>query len=144
MYYVIVCECTYEGYKEKLIKERDRNGGNAMSKTLGTIQVDNDVIARIAGSVVINTCGIVGMAMKNLKSGLWETLKKENLTKGVRVTTTADNKVMLTFNVIVAYGTNISTVTNNLISSVKYQVEKYTGMEVSRIKVVVEGVHVND
>lgn len=115
-----------------------------MSKTLGTIQVDNDVIARIAGSVVINTCGIVGMAMKNLKSGLWETLKKENLTKGVRVTTTADNKVMLTFNVIVAYGTNISTVTNNLISSVKYQVEKYTGMEVSRIKVVVEGVHVND
>ncbi len=115
-----------------------------MSQTLGTVQVDNDVIARVAGSVVITTSGIVGMAMKNLKSGLWETLKKENLTKGVRVTTTADNKIMLTFNVIVAYGTNISSVTSNLIDNVKYQVEKFTGMEVAKIRVVVEGVHVND
>lgn len=115
-----------------------------MKETLGTVQVDKDVIARVAGSVVITTSGIVGMAMKNIKSGIWEILKKENLTKGVRVTTTPDQKIMLTFNVIVAYGTNIATVTSNLIDNVKYQVERFTGMEVAKINVVVEGVHVND
>lgn len=115
-----------------------------MKEALGTIQVDNDVIAKVAGSVAVATSGIVGMAMLNLKSGIWEILKKENLAKGVRVSKTYENKIILTFNVIVAYGTNIATVADNLIENVQYQVEKFTGMEVAKINIIVESVRVRD
>ena len=115
-----------------------------MKEALGTIQVDNDVIAKVAGSVAIATSGIVGMAMLNIKSGIWEILKRENLTKGVRISRTYEDKIILTFNVIVAYGTNIATVADNLIENVQYQVEKFTGMEIEKINIIVESVRVRD
>lgn len=115
-----------------------------MREGLGIVQVDNDVIAKVAGSVVVATSGIVGMTMRNIKSGIWEIVKKENLTKGVRVAKTIENKIVLTFNVIVAYGTNIATVAENLIKNVKYQVERFTGMQIAKINIIVESVQVSD
>ena len=54
------------------------------------------------------------------------------------------NKLVIDFHVIVSYGVNITAVTDNLISSVKYRVEDFTGLEVERINVYVEGVRVID
>ena len=48
------------------------------------------------------------------------------------------------FHVIIAYGVNISTIAENIISSVKYKVEAYTGMTVKKINIYVEGVRVID
>ena len=45
---------------------------------------------------------------------------------------------------IVVYGVNISSVADNLISTVKYQVEEFTGMEIEKINIYVEGVRVID
>ena len=45
---------------------------------------------------------------------------------------------------IVAYGVSILAVTENLISSVKYKIEEYTGLEVEKINIYVEGVRVID
>ena len=45
---------------------------------------------------------------------------------------------------IVSYGVSISTVADNLISSVKYKVEEFTGMDVEKINIYVEGVRVID
>ena len=41
---------------------------------------------------------------------------------------------------IVAYGVSISAVADNLLSNVKYKVEEFTGMEIEKINVYVEGV----
>jgi len=46
--------------------------------------------------------------------------------------------------VIVSYGVSISAVSDNLIESVKYRVEEFTGMEVEKITIFVEGVRVID
>ena len=48
------------------------------------------------------------------------------------------------FHIIVSYGVNIKTVVNNLVNTVKYQIEDYTNMKVKNIKVFVEGVRVID
>ena len=40
------------------------------------------------------------------------------------------------------YGTNISTVANNIIDKVKYTLEKMTAIKVSRIDVNVQGIRV--
>ena len=46
--------------------------------------------------------------------------------------------------VIVSYGVSISAVADNLIDNVKYKVEEFTGLEIEKINIYVEGVRVID
>ena len=55
-----------------------------------------------------------------------------------------NNRITLDFHVIVSYGVSISTVSDNLISTVKYKVEEFTGMKIDKINIFVEGVRVID
>ena len=55
-----------------------------------------------------------------------------------------DNHISIDFHIIVAYGVSISAVTDNLISDVKYRVEEFSGMQVDKINVYIEGVRVID
>ena len=114
-----------------------------MNTKYGVILVDTDVIARYAGSVVVECFGIVGMAAVNVREGIVMLLKKDKLTRGIEVEVSEDG-VTLNFHVIVAYGVCISTVADNLISNVKYRVEKFTGMKIDKINILVEGVRVID
>lgn len=115
-----------------------------MNTHLGRIMIDNEVIAQYAGTVAVECFGIVGMASVNVKEGLVRLLKKESITYGISVIANPNNKLALSFHVIVAYGVSIHTVTDNLISNVKYKVEKFTGMEIEKINIFVEGVRVID
>ena len=114
-----------------------------MNGTLGSIVIDNNVIATYAGSVAVECFGIVGMASVNMKDGLVKLLKRENLERGISVRI-AENRISLDFHVIVSYGVSISAVCNNLLENVKYKLESFTGMEVEDITVYVEGVRVID
>lgn len=110
---------------------------------LGKIVIDTDVIATYAGSVAVECFGIVGMAAVSMKDGLVKLLKKDSLKHGINVAI-SDNKIELDFHVLVAYGVSISAVSDNLISNVKYKVEAFTGMEIEKINILVEGVRVID
>jgi len=114
-----------------------------IDNSLGSIVIDSNVIATYAGSVAVECFGIVGMASVNMKDGLVKLLSKENLRHGISVRVN-DNRISLDFHVIVSYGISISTVCSNLLDSVKYKVEAFTGMEVEKINVYVEGVRVID
>ena len=114
-----------------------------INSDLGDIVIDNDVIAKFAGSVAVECFGIVGMASISMKDGIVKLLKKEHLANGINVTV-ADNKISIDFHVIVSYGISIPAVTDNLIETVKYKVEEFTGAEVDKINVFVEGVRVID
>ena len=70
-------------------------------------------------------------------------LKSDSITKGIAVTIN-HNKLTLDFHVIVAYGVSILAVADNLISNVKYKVEEFTGIEIEKINIFVEGVRVID
>ena len=116
----------------------------SMSTDLGIITVNPEVIAKYAGSVAVEWFGIVGMAAVNMKDGLVRLLKKDSLTHGIQVTISDNNEITLNFHVIVAYGVNILSVSDNLMSNVKYKVEEFTGMAVEKINIFVEGVRVID
>ena len=103
-----------------------------------------EVIAKYAGTVAVECFGIVGMAAVNMKDGLVHLLKKESLTRGIHVNISDDNHISIDFHIIVAYGVSISAVTDNLISDVKYRVEEFSGMQVDKINVYIEGVRVID
>ena len=115
-----------------------------MSTDLGIITIDPEVIAKYAGTVAVECFGIVGVAAVNMKDGLVHLLKKESLTRGIKVRISEDNHVSLSFHIIVAYGVSISAVTDNLISNVKYRVEEFSGMPVDKINIYIEGVRVID
>lgn len=117
--------------------------GSTMNTHMGSIMIDNEVIAQYAGSVAVECFGIVGMAAVNVKDGLVHLLKKDSLTRGINVTVNK-NKLILDFHVIVAYGVSIIAVSDNLINNVKYKVEEFTGMKIEKINIFVEGVRVID
>ena len=114
-----------------------------INNKLGEIQINPEVIAKYAGITAVECFGIVGMAAVSMKDGLVKLLKKESLTLGINVDI-EDNHIILDFHVIVAYGVSISAVADNLIENVKYKVEEFTGMEVDKINIFVEGVRVID
>ena len=110
---------------------------------LGQIVIDTDVIATYAGSVAVECFGIIGMAAISMKDGLVKLLNRDSLGHGISVHVN-EKKITLDFHVIISYGVGIHAVADNLISNVKYKLESFTGMEVERINIYVEGVRVID
>lgn len=117
--------------------------GSSMNTHMGNIVIDKEVIAQYAGSVAVECFGIVGMAGVNVRDGLVRLLKRDSITRGINVALD-HNKLILDFHVIVSYGVSILAVTDNLISSVKYKVEEFTGIEIKKINIYVDGVRVID
>ncbi|MBO5488450.1 MAG: Asp23/Gls24 family envelope stress response protein [Eubacterium sp.] len=112
-----------------------------MDTGLGEIFIDEDVLAKYAGSAAVECYGVVGMASVSVRDGLVKLLKKENLRHGVEVAM-EDNKLVIELHIIVAYEVSILAVAENLVDNVKYKVEEFTGMEVGKVLVCVEGVKV--
>lgn len=110
----------------------------------GEILIENEVVAQYAGLAAIECFGIVGMATVSMKDGLVKLLRGDSVSKGVNVVIEEDNNLSIDIHIIVAYGVGISTVADNLMSTVRYKVEEFTGMKVNNINIFVEGVRVTD
>jgi len=108
----------------------------------GTISIEDEVVARIAGLAAMECYGIVGMAAKSVKDGIVRLLKMENLTRGIKLTTTGKT-INIDLHVIAEYGTNIAAICDSLINSVKYKVEESCGLAVSQINIFVEGLRID-
>lgn len=112
-----------------------------MANENGDIIIDDEVFAQYAGLTAVECIGVVGMASISVKDGLVKLLRGDSVSKGVNVKI-EDNKISVDFHIIVAYGVSISVVADNLINTVKYKLEEFTGLTVSRINIYVEGVRV--
>nr|WP_302967086.1 Asp23/Gls24 family envelope stress response protein [uncultured Romboutsia sp.] len=92
----------------------------------GSIEIDKQVISQVAYRAAMESYGLVGLGYKS--KGIVEELE--------------DNTISIELYVILQYGTNISTVANNIIDRVKYTVEKITSINVSKIDINVQGIRV--
>ena len=108
----------------------------------GTINIESEVVARIAGMAAMECYGVVGMAAKSVKDGLVHLLKIESLTKGIKISS-AEKNINIDLHIIAEYGTNITAICESLISTVKYKVEEVCGLAVGRVNVFVEGLRVD-
>jgi len=112
-----------------------------LNNEIGSISINEEVIAMIAGAAANEAYGIVGMAAQSTKNGITSILRKENLSKGVRVRLEED-EIFIDLFVIIQFGTKISVVAKNTIDSVKYHVETQTGLKVSTVNLNIEGIKV--
>jgi len=109
---------------------------------LGTITINNEVIARMAGLAAMECYGVVGMAAKSIRDGLWHLLKIESLTRGVNIKSHEEGDLSINLHIIVEYGTNVVAIANTLIDNVKYKIESVAGMNVRAVNIYVESVRV--
>lgn len=121
-------------------------GGESMaiekSNEFGTISVSNEAIAMLAGGVITESYGVVGMASQQVfKDGLAELLKGENFSKGVIVRTT-DKGYELDVYIIVSYNVKISEVVLEVQKKTKYMLEKSLQQPFNAINVFVQGIKV--
>lgn len=108
---------------------------------LGSIVINDSVLAAIAGLAAVECAGIVGMSSLNAAEGIAELLKRESVTRGVKVT--ANNEtVQIDLHVIIEYGVSMRAVAENVIDAVKYSIESLTGLRVDKVNVLIQGVRV--
>ena len=113
----------------------------SITNQIGNVYYSEEVLANSAGVSTMECYGVVGMASKNATDGLWELLKGENLSKGVKINAKNESLTVELY-IIVEYGTKISVIANNIIQKVRYNMENFTGLKVSQVTVNVQGVRV--
>ena len=108
----------------------------------GSISVSEEAVASLAGGVITESYGVVGMASKQiLKDGWAELLKKENYTKG-EVVRNGKAGLEIDLYIVVSFGVKISEVVTEAQKKVKYMLEKSLSQEVAQVNVFVQGVRV--
>lgn len=107
----------------------------------GSVVISDDVIGKIAGNEATKCVGVVGMAFKSKADEFASLLKKDALSRGVKVTS-ANGVLSMELHIIAEYGVNLNAISNNIIENVKYAVENMTGFTVDKIVVNVESIRV--
>lgn len=105
----------------------------------GKILISNKTIARYVSHVAMDCYGIVEFASKNLIDSVRNFVFFNGSVKGVKVHSQGD-RIFIDVSVIVKYGVSIKAVVEALKESLKYKVERFTGMIVDTINVKVMGV----
>ena len=118
-------------------------GALTQTASLGRIEVSPRVVGAIVGHAANESYGIVGMAARGLRDGIAERLNRDNLHRGVEVQVQEDG-LLIELYVIAQYGTRISEVARQLMSAVKYAVEKSLGLPVLAVNVNVQGIHLEE
>ena len=104
----------------------------------GNVNVSANVYTDIVGTAATNCFGVKGMAARSLTDGVYHLLRKESVSKGVRVHFHEDGTISIDLHIIVDGGVNLSAVGNSIISEVRYVVNKCTGTEVRSVNVYVD------
>ena len=108
----------------------------------GEITISSAVFTTITGAAATNCFGVKGMAYRSMTDGLVHLLRREAMSKGVKVTYNEDGTVSIELHIVVENGVNIATVCRSIMSEVKYVVTKNTGVEVREVNVFVDSITV--
>ena len=109
------------------------------SNSYGKITISDMAITKVASQAAMECYGIVETVSRRFTDSLSELFKREPQGRGVKVTTNGD-RIYIDVYVIIKFGVSINAVAESLKESVKYRVEKFTGMIVDTVNVNVIGV----
>ncbi len=114
---------------------------SASPPKLGKVEVSPNAVATVVSHAVLKCYGVVGMAAHH---PLGEMLRIEERNRGVDVNFDSNKRhVTIDLYVIIEYGTRISAVANNIMSTVKFAVESSLGLPVAQVNVNVQGIRVS-
>lgn len=105
----------------------------------GKIIISDKTVEKFVYRVALDCYGIVEFIPVNLLDSIISFFRFGSEVKGVKVRTSGD-RITINVSVIVKYGVSIKAVVEALKESIKYKVERFTGMIVDTINVNVMGV----
>ena len=104
----------------------------------GEVRISSDVFTNITGMVATSCYGVKGMAVRSKTDGLVHLLRRESMSKGVKVRSNEDGTVSIELHIIVDNGVNLTAVSRSIMSEVKYNVSRLTGVEVRGVDVCID------
>ena len=106
----------------------------------GSVNVSTSVYTDIAGTAASNCFGVKGMAARSVTDGVYHLLRKESMSRGVRVDFHPEGDISIDLHIIVDSGVNLNAVATSIISEVRYVVTKTTGTKVRAVNVYVDSI----
>ena len=104
----------------------------------GSVNISTSVYTEIVGTAASNCFGVKGMAARSVTDGVYHLLRKESMSKGVRVEFHEDDTISIDLHIIVDNGVNLTAVGASIISEVRYVVTNTTGTEVRAVNVYID------
>lgn len=110
-------------------------------KISGELHVANDVLADIVGYAALECYGVVGMTAPNAADGIAKLLPTSRLRRGITVTPEEEG-IKVDLYVVIEYGTNITTVSQNLSDQVKFALNEYACVPITDVIVHVQDIRI--
>lgn len=109
-----------------------------LSNDKGVITISNEVLSYLAGEAATSCFGVKGMVACSKEGGPWQLLRRESMSKGIKVHTLDDGSVSLELHIGVDQGVNIAAVSRSIMKEVMYKLEKSTGIPIKNIDVYID------
>ena len=107
----------------------------------GEITISSAVFATITGAAATNCFGVKGMAYRSMTDGLVHLLRREAMSKGVRIIPHEEGDISIELHIVVEHGVNIAAVCRSIINQVRYMVSENTGASIRSIDVCVDSMN---
>ena len=104
----------------------------------GVITIASDVFTNITGAAATSCYGVKGMAIRSTTDGLVHLLRRESMAKGIKVIYNDDESISLELHILVDNGVNLMAVSRAIMSEVRYNVSRWTGVTVKSVDVYVD------
>ena len=109
----------------------------------GSVNVSTNVYTDIAGTAAINCMSVKGMVARSVSDGVYHLLRKESMSKGVKVEFHEDDTISIDLHVMVGDGVNLTAVGKAIIDEVRYMVHNCTGTEVRAVNVYIDSISID-
>ena len=106
----------------------------------GAVRVSASVYSDIAGAAATNCMSVKGMVARSVSDGLYHLLRRESMSKGVKVEFHEDNTISIDLHIMVGDGVNLNAVGKAIIDEVRYMVTNCTGTQVRAVNVFIDSI----
>ena len=107
----------------------------------GSLHITPEVFTAISGYAATNCFGVKGMAGRGISDGLVYLLRREHLARGVKVRCPENgDAVDVDLHIVVEHGVNIPEISRSIMSEVRYNLEKITGVTVGSVNICVDSI----
>ena len=107
----------------------------------GSVFVSDTALSSITGAAATSCFGVKGMAYRSMTDGIVHLLRREAMSKGVRIIPHDEGDISIELHIIVEHGVNIAAVCRSIINQVRYMVSENTGASIRSIDVCVDSMN---
>lgn len=108
----------------------------------GRVEIAETAIVSVIHETVLGCYGVVELGTRSLQSPIRRRFFGNGLAHGINISQDEDH-LEIELSIVVEYGTPIFTVAQNVMQTVKFQVERLLAMTVDRVNVNVDGLRVS-